>query len=95
MPSSDRTADFRGFVEKKKLAIPDAKRRKIVKIDQNEAGLAGQSHFGKEYLSEAYNIVSCCLISVPRRLSMSVETVEPYKHLDKNANKHPQALPEC
>jgi syntaxin 18 len=60
MPSSDRTANFHDFVQEKKLAIPDAKRRKLVKVDHNDAKLAGQSHFGKEYLSEAYAIVSCC-----------------------------------
>lgn len=58
MPSSDRTADFRDFIQEKKLGISDAKRRKPAQVNQNDAALAGQGHFGKEYLSEAYVIVS-------------------------------------
>lgn len=58
MPSSNRTADFRDFIQEKKLGIPDAKRRRPARVNQNDAVLAGQGHFGKEYLSEAYVIVS-------------------------------------
>lgn len=65
MPSSDRTADFRNFIREKKLTIPDAKRRKPVRFNQSDAALAGQGHFEKEYLSEAYIVVSCWIF-VPR-----------------------------
>jgi len=65
MPSSDRTTDFRDFLREKKLAIPDTKRRKLVRVNRSDAELAGQGHFGREYLSEAYIIVSCSWIFTP------------------------------
>ena len=58
MPSSDRTVDFRKLIQEQKLAIHDAKSRKPIKVNRSDAALAGQGHFGKEYLSEAYVIVS-------------------------------------
>jgi hypothetical protein len=58
MPSSDRTADFRKFIHEKQFTIPDAKRRKLSKPTWNDPSLDGQVNFGKEYMSEAYVIVS-------------------------------------
>ena len=65
MPSSDRTADFRKFIQEKKLDIPDTKSRKPARVNRNDTVLAGRGHFGKEYLSEAYIIVSFLSIFVP------------------------------
>ena len=59
MPSIDRTADFRKVIQEKALTIPDAKRRKLSKPTPKDTGLDGRDLFGKEYMSEAYVIVSC------------------------------------
>lgn len=59
MPSSDITADFRKIIQEKESQIPDAKRRKLAsKSTRNESGREGQAHVSKEYITEAYVIVS-------------------------------------
>ncbi|KAF8221721.1 snare protein syntaxin 18/UFE1 [Tricholoma matsutake] len=78
MPSSDRTADFRNFIREKKLTIPDAKRRKPVRFNQSDAALAGQGHFEKEYLSEAYIVLNH--INTLTRMLANIR--KPYLNVD-------------
>jgi len=57
MPFIDLTAEFRNAVHQRQSQLPDAKRRKK-SARTSVAGRDGESSLGKEYVAEAYIIVS-------------------------------------
>ena len=57
MPFIDLTAEFRNAVHHKQSQLPDVKRRKK-SVRSSVAGRDDESSLGKEYLAEAYIIVS-------------------------------------
>lgn len=68
MPASDRTLDFRKVVEEKENGLSDAKRRKIVRTSRNDVGRDGRAQLGKDYIAEAYIIVSILLHGIAKLL---------------------------
>jgi syntaxin 18 len=58
MPGIDRTTDFREVLAAKRNALPETKRQKIARPSKSETEREGHNILGKEYISEAYVIVS-------------------------------------
>jgi len=54
MAFCDITNDFQKLVQEKRHALPESKRRKSPKTNPDNQ----QASLGKEYITEAYNIVS-------------------------------------
>lgn len=96
MPSSDRTSDFRETIREKELEIPETKRRKLSKFTRGVSGRDDQAHIGKEYIAEAYVIVSVLhmMPEVIWRLRFAPWTVESHKHVDPHVREYPKAILE-
>jgi syntaxin 18 len=64
MPFTDRTEDFRQFVNEKQKKIPEPKREKISRSGNDEDR---QNVLGKKYVAEAYIIVRHDLLHSPTK----------------------------
>ena len=58
MAVSSRTSEFREFVRQKGGQAPDPKRRKLSRLAKRSPESERQELLNKEYVKEAYNVVS-------------------------------------
>jgi syntaxin 18 len=93
MPCSDRTQDFRKVIREQENVLPTAKRRKTSR-QATDTERNAQLIAGKEYVAEAYIIVSIVRTATVCVPCLSTVPAEPYKHIDADAFKHPSALPQ-
>ncbi|KAJ7095290.1 snare protein syntaxin 18/UFE1 [Mycena belliarum] len=82
MPASDRTHDFRQAIRQKDNELHTSKRRKTTK---QYNGTERDSHFGKEYVAEAYVILNH--ITTLTRMLANIR--RPYLNVDSRPGRQP------